>query len=71
MNIIKKIREDKRMTQTELASAVGITQGMISAYENGVVPTLPIAIRIAKALEVSLEDLAASSDENAGNGTAA
>jgi len=57
MNSLRKIREEKGMTQVQLAAAANVTQGMISAYENGVLPTLPIALRISRILGASLEDL--------------
>lgn len=55
-NLVKK-REEKKMTQEELAKRTGVTQGAISQYERGIVPTAPIAVKIAEALGTTVEQL--------------
>lgn len=46
------------MTQTELAEKVGVTQGAISMIENGDrSPSLDVLIRLASALNCTLDDL--------------
>lgn len=46
----------KKITQKELAAAVGVTAATLSSYKNGSKsPTLPVAVAIAKALNVSLD----------------
>ena len=45
---IRRYRKAKRMTQAQLADAVGLTEGAIRHYESGI-----RAEKIAKALEVS------------------
>lgn len=36
INLIKKLRVNKEMTQTELATACGVTQGTIAQWEKGI-----------------------------------
>lgn len=55
-NLVKK-REAKRMTQEELAKRTGVTQGAISQYERGIVPSATIAVKIAEALGTTVEQL--------------
>lgn len=46
------------MTQGDLAQMVGVKREYINRIINRkVTPTIPLGIRIAKALEVSIEDL--------------
>lgn len=56
---VRTLREQKGMTQNELAHAVGIKQAMISHIEVGERhPSFQVALRIAAALNVSVNDLA-------------
>ncbi len=56
-NIYKVIRQ-KNMTQAELAKKVGVKREYINRIINRkITPTIPLGMRIAKALEVSVEDL--------------
>jgi len=34
-NFLKKIREDKKIGQTELATRIGVTKQLLSGFENG------------------------------------
>jgi transcriptional regulator with XRE-family HTH domain len=53
---IVEARTIKRLTQTELAERVGITQNNLSRIENGKYnPGLDILIKIANALELELD----------------
>lgn len=55
---IRKYRERKRMSQTELAKLCNITPSMISQYEsNGKVPNFILGVKLAKILGVSAEEL--------------
>ena len=57
-NSISKLRKEKKMTQSELAKLIGVTQETISKLENGK-RNLDIntAQKIAIAFEVSLDEL--------------
>lgn len=53
---LKRIREQRGMTQVELAEAVGLQQRAISSLETGVnQPYLTTAAKIAEALKTKLE----------------
>ena len=55
---IKEVRKLKKMSQDELARATGCTQSAISQYEIGETnPSLEMLVKIAAALEVSVDDL--------------
>lgn len=50
---LRELRERKRLTQTELARKVGVTQPMICSWETGVyAPRLRVRDKLAAALEV-------------------
>ena len=56
MNNIKKFRIEKNITQKELADKVGITQQMMSNYENGYsIPSIKLARKIADIFESSID----------------
>ena len=56
--LIEAMRKRKRMTQTELAIAVGVTQPSISDYESGKKrPTIDTAKKLADALGCTVDDL--------------
>jgi transcriptional regulator with XRE-family HTH domain len=56
---IKEIREEKGITQIELAKLCGVQQATISDIERGKIksPSVETAQRIARALGVTLENL--------------
>ena len=56
---LKQIREKKKMTQSQLALKLGVTQRTISYYENNTSkPTnIQLITNIANALDVSIDDL--------------
>lgn len=56
--IMARLREDKNLSQTDLANKSGVSRVMIGKYERGeAVPSIEAAKRIADALEVSLDYL--------------
>ena len=58
MKSIKEILEAKGMSQRELADKVGITEVTLSRYINGNrVPKVPVAMCIARALGVDIEEI--------------
>ena len=57
-NSIKAAREARGWTQAELAERVGVTRKTINTVENNVfVPSTIVALKIARAFEVTVEDL--------------
>lgn len=56
--LVKEFREQLGLTQQDLAAAVGITQGLISSYENGTkAPSVQILPVLAAALRASIDEL--------------
>ena len=57
-NRIKTEREKAALTQAALAEMVGVSRKTINTVENGVfTPSATLAIKLAKALELSVEQL--------------
>lgn len=55
---LKSLREEKDLTQEELADRLGISRQSIISVEKGkCLPSLPLALRISEIFEKSLEDL--------------
>lgn len=55
---LKRLREEKGLSQAELAKAVNLSQPMIAQYETEIrVPSAPTALAIAKALGTTFEKL--------------
>ena len=58
MNRLREIRNAKNLTQMQLAGRSGVCQWTISRIEHHKrMPGLPIAHRLAKALDVSMEEI--------------
>lgn len=54
---LKRLLDQRGMTQKELAQKAGITEAAVSRYIHGTrVPKMPTAVHIAKALNVSLDE---------------
>jgi len=58
-NQIRRLRfENDQMTQQQLADKAGVTRQTIIAIESGkYAPSLPLAFKIARTFEVSIEDI--------------
>ena len=55
---IKQRREELRYSRPQLAEEVGVGWETIKAYETkGAIPSLPVALKLAKVLELSMEEL--------------
>ncbi len=56
---IRRIREEKRLTQLYVSKVVGVTTDTVSRWENNRYPTIrrDNAIKLAEALEVELEEI--------------
>ena len=58
VNRIKERRTELGLTQAELADQVGVTRKTVNTVENGVfTPSALLAIKLAEALDVSVETL--------------
>ncbi|MDM8534973.1 helix-turn-helix transcriptional regulator [Clostridiaceae bacterium HSG29] len=66
MKRLKKLREERRITQNELGEKIGVSGRSIGFYENGTrTPKLKIAIKIANYFEKNVVDVfSESSSEN-------
>ncbi len=57
------LRENKNITQVKLSLMVGVSQQSITYYEtNTRTPSLPVALKIAKALGTNVEGLVYDND---------
>jgi transcriptional regulator with XRE-family HTH domain len=60
----KRLREEKEFTQARLAEAAGVPLGTLRNWEQGRrVPQLDAAYRVAKALGITLDELAGKAFE--------
>jgi len=58
LNRLKEVRLQRQFTQESLADTVGVTrQTIISIEKERFVPSVKLALQLAQALRVSLEDL--------------
>ena len=58
MSNLKKLREEKGYSQVKLQHLVGVSDSSIQGYEQGKrIPSLPVALRIAEVLSVSIDYL--------------
>ena len=54
---VKKLREQKGLSQAELAIIVDVTQPMIAQYEKGLkIPTIITGVELARALGTTCEE---------------
>ena len=57
-NRVKELREERGMTQAELADAVGVSRQSVNSIERGrYVPSLPLALMFARVFEVNTDDI--------------
>lgn len=58
MQNIKNAREAKGMTQEQLAKLLGVTQGAVAQWENGLThPTFDKLVTLAEALSLTVDEL--------------
>ena len=58
INNLESIRKSAGLTQKDLSDLAGVSRVSINAIENGVyVPSTVLALKIAKTLKCSVEDL--------------
>ncbi|RFD74503.1 transcriptional regulator [Bifidobacteriaceae bacterium WP012] len=57
-NTIFRLRKQHKITQEELANEVGVTRQTITSIETGkYIASLPLAFRIAKFFDMSIEEI--------------
>lgn len=57
-NRLREERGRHRLTQSDLAAAVGVSRKTINTVENGVfIPSTVLALRLARALDTTVEAL--------------
>ena len=57
-NELKALRADRDWTQSDLADRVNVSRQTINAIEKGKFdPSLPVAFRIAKAFDLTIEQI--------------
>ena len=58
INTVQEKRKAQKLTQEELANAIGVTRQTIISIEKGnYLPSILLAIKLAVTLQVSVEDL--------------
>ncbi len=64
---IRRIREEKKLTQLYVAKVVGVTTDTVSRWENNRYPSIKRenAVRLAEALEVDVEEILEKNEEDA------
>ena len=63
---LKKAREEKGLSQIEMASKIGVSQAAYCYYEQGLrIPSLGVAKILCNVLNVSLDWLTGNDDEKA------
>lgn len=56
---LERLRKDHKLSQNALGNALGLTQQMVSSYENGSsIPNLDILLKFAEYFHVSIDYLA-------------
>ena len=57
-NILRQLRKERRLTQDELAKALGVSRQTINAIENEKYnPTLELAMKLARYIKIPVEQL--------------
>lgn len=66
---LKRIRKERKVSQHELAKAVGLTDASISSYELGIhTPSVAVAARLAEFFNTSLDELCFGDYESGSGG---
>lgn len=64
-NNIRVARAEQRLTQQQLAEAIGVSRQTVNAIESGrFVPSTVLALRIAKLFNKSVEDIFSLEDSD-------
>jgi len=61
---LRQLRNDKNMTQEQLAEIVGVTPSQISYIESGFrMPSLKVALKISKVFNLPIEKIFSQSNQ--------
>ena len=64
-NSIRVFRAERRMTQQQLAEAVGVSRQTVNAIENGrFIPSTVLALKVARLFGKPVEDIFILEDED-------
>jgi putative transcriptional regulator len=64
-NTLRERRREANVTQAELAATLGVSRQTVISIESGrYLPSLPLAFRIARLFDVTLEDLFELTEED-------
>ena len=64
-NTISQLRRQHKITQEELANEVGVTRQTITSIETGkYIASLPLAFKIAKFFDMSIEEIFSIEEDN-------
>jgi putative transcriptional regulator len=57
-NILRELRKERKLTQDDLAKALGVSRQTINAIENDKYnPTLELALKLARFIDIPVEKL--------------
>ena len=57
-NILRELRKERKLTQDDLAKALGVSRQTITAIENDKYnPTLELALKLARFIDIPVEKL--------------
>jgi transcriptional regulator with XRE-family HTH domain len=63
VDLLRKLKEDRGLSESRLARLSGVPRGTLHNYLRGRrLPTFPVAVALARGLGVSLDALAAADD---------
>lgn len=61
---LKQLRQDKHMTQAQVADKIGVTASMVSSYETDIrLPSFEVMVRIANLFGVTVDYLLCREDK--------
>lgn len=64
-NKLKKLRKEKKLTQSELSKILGLSENYIAKVESGVKPSMETFRKLADFFQVPIEYLVSESEDNA------
>jgi putative transcriptional regulator len=66
-NDVRILREERRLSQGQLAEALGVSRQTVNAIETGrYLPSLPLALKLARYFATSIEQMFTIDEESEG-----